>query len=276
MLESGLHSSNSVSYKEETDSRSRRVRSPHVRVSIEREQSDATDKRERATSLPHICNGETQQQLEKRKSRLSDELPPPDLVAKSATESEHESSGDYESIEKKCDYDHLQPVVESDNDNALNEEHQYAELESSVKKIPPKKPPRPAHSREHFYHTLESSDESGLLRSAGTSEAGSQLSGMNEYALASSVPGPMAGLSVSNQLQELFDDPRYAVLFVNQDHLEHIHFDKNEVSRSRSTPSLIAVDIIPFSPTTPKRRSLRAVHHKRLSILNSHLVQPQN
>ena len=274
MLESGLHGSNSVSSKEETDNRSRRVRSPHVRVSIEREQVDATDKRERATSLP--CNGEIRQ-LEKRKSRLSDELPPPILVAKSATESEHESSGDYESIEKKCDYDHLQPAVESDHDNALNEEHQYAELESSVKKVPPKKPPRPSHSREHYYHTLESSDESGLLRSAGTSQAGSQLSGMNEHALASSVPGPTtAGLSISNQLQELFDDPRYAVLFVNQDHMEHIHLDKNEVSRSRSTPSLIAVDIIPFSPTSPERRSLRAVHHKRLSILNSHLVQPQN
>ena len=272
MLESGLQGSNSVSYKEETGNRSRRVRSPHVRVSIEREQGDASDRRERATSLPYICNGETQQQLEKRKSRFSDELPPPTLPGKSTTESEHESSGDYESMEKKCDYDHLQPAVESDNDNTLNEEHQYAELESSVKKIPPKKPPRFARSREHFYHTLESSDESGLLRSAGTSQAGSQLSGMNEYALASSIPGP---LSVSNQLQEIFDDPRYAMLFVNQDHLEHIHLDNSEVSRSRSTPSLIAVDIIPFSPTSPERRSLRAVHHKRLSILNSHLVQPQ-
>ena len=274
MLESGLHDSNSVSYKEETDNRSRRIRSPHVRVSIEREQGDAIDKRERATSLPHICNGETQQQLENRKSRLSDELPPPTLATKSATESEHESSGDYESVEKKCDYDHLKPVVESDTDNTLD--HQYAELESSAKKIPPKKPPRPPHSREHFYHTLESSDESGLLRSAGTSQAGSQLSGMNENTLASSVPGPIAGMSISNQLQELFDDPRYAVLFVNQDHLGHIHLDSSEVSRSRSTPSLIAVDIIPFSPTSPERRSLRAVHHKRLSILNSHLVQPQN
>jgi vacuolar-type H+-ATPase subunit F/Vma7 len=245
-----------------------------VRVSIEREQGDTTDKRERATSLPRICNGEIHKQSEKRKSRLSDELPPPILAAKSATESEQESSGDYESIEKKCDYDHLKPVVESDTDNT---DHQYAELESSVKKIPPKKPPRLSHSREHYYHILESSDESGLFRSAGTSQAGSQMSGMNENVLASSVPGPtIAGLSVSNQLQELFDDPRYAVLFVNQDHLEHIHPDNSEVSRSRSTPSLIAVDVIPFSPTSPERRSLRAVHHNRLSILNSHLVQPQN
>ena len=274
MLESGLHSNNSVSYKDETDldNRSRRVRSPHVRVSIERE-SNASDKRQSAISLPLICNGETQQQLEKRKSRLSDELPPPSLPAKLATESEHELSGDYESIEKKYDYDHLHPVEENNNDNVLNEEHQYAELENSVKKIPPKKPPRFSNSREHFYHTLESSDESGLLRSAGTSNGGSQLSGMNDHEYASSVPGPGMSINISNQLQELFDDPRYAVLFVNDDHLEHIH--KNEVSRSRSTPSLVAVDIIPFSPTS-ERRSLRAVQHKRLSILNSHLVQPQN
>ena len=282
MLESGLRGNNSTGYIEETDhGRSRRSRSPHVRVSIERGESNTLDHntRERATSLPYISNGEICQPVEKRRSRLSDdhELPHPTSPAKpELVGSEVEPSGNYESIEKKCDYDHLKPAVESDN-NTLHEEHEYAELETSAKKIPPKKPPRLPHSREHFYHTLESSDESRLLRSAGTSEAGSQLSGMNEFG-SSSVPEYLqAGhkVSLSNQLQQLFDDPRYAVLFVNQDHLEHLQVDKSDVARSRSTPSLIAVDIIPFSPS-PERRSLRAVHHKRPSILNSHLIQPQN
>lgn len=275
------------SYKEDTCTD--RVGTFRVRASVEIAHGVAPEQCNTNTdsSDQHVGNGidqELQTKLDKRKSRTSVlDYPPPILPPKPRTNSNslETSSGD-KGIEEtdKCDYDHLHPVVVNNNDAAdEEEEHQYAELEQSAVRSPttnspPKKPPR---SKEHFYHTLESSEESGLLHSASNSQAGSQTSGMNEYyeeevEETNVAPGSVQ-LRVSNRLQGIFDDPRYAMLFVDQDHLEHIHMpNKNEVSRSQSTPSLVAVDIIPFSPTSPERRSLRATQHKRFSVVNAQLV----
>lgn len=259
VLESGLHTNHGMSYKEETD---RSGTEFPIRVNIENSHSSVPGP---SLSAPpqHVHNGEAQQQLENRNTTsLNGQSPEP--IQK---ETEQEDLGD-EEARNKCDYDHLKPTA-VDEDGSV---HEYAELEQPVmkkSKTPPKKPPRLSRSREHFYHTLENSDESGLLRSANTSHGGSLLSGIDDYAEANSLPPTE---SISNQLQEIFDDPRYAAVFVEQDQLEDSHMHKIEVSRSRSTPSLIAVDIIPFSLTDSGRRSLRAVQHKRLSILNSHLV----
>ena len=265
-----MHGSNSVSYKEETDGSGKF----HVIVNVE---SNVPGPSEAASIMSqHGCNGESQQhyeqQLENRKSTYSDEQPLAHSPApQTEKENEHDSFRDGEARDK-ADYDHLQPSTAKD-DGDIKDEHQYAELEEPIakrSKTPPKKPPRLLQSREHLYHTLENSDESGLLRSADTSHGGSQLSGMNDYAEANILP---TGAFISSQVQEIFDDPRYAAVFVNQDHLEHTHIhDKIEVSRSRSTPSLVAVDIIPFSPSDTGRRSLRVVRQKRPSILNSHFV----
>lgn len=257
MLECGLHSNNSVGYKEETD----RPNQLQVSVSIERAEGNPSE--QEAASGEDCNHEEDQQQLEKRKSRTSNELPPPSLPPK-PTEVKHEATDD---PMDKHDYDHLEPAdTEHDEGNDEgNDENEYAELENPVTKTldtPPKKPPRRSRSREHFYHTLESSDDSGLLRSANTSQGGSQLSGMNDYAEAN---GPRE-VSISSQLQELFDDPRYAMLFVDQEQQENTL--KREVSRSRSTQSLVSIGIIPFSPTVPERRSLRAPHQMRLLAVN--------
>ena len=282
MLESGLHGNhlNSVSVKEETD----RSGKFHVRASVEIPQSIASELQHHAANS-HQCDVAQRPKLadSKRKSRASLELPAPPILPPKPRQFEQESSGNFytreeeEEEEEKGDYDHLHPVVVPDN-NDIEEEHQYAELEESVARrssSPPKKPPRSFESKEHYYHTLESSEESGVLRSTSNSQVGSQHSGMDEY-YAEPYPGPATSVPASDRLEELFDDPRYAVLFVDQDHLEHIHTHKSEVSRSRSTPSLVAVDIIPFSPAAPERRSLRAIQHKRFSVVNAQLVQPHH
>lgn len=269
ILETGLHVNHSIRYKEEAD-RSGTKCDPIRAENIENPQSSVPESS--LSLLPqHGCNEEAQQRSENSNRTLLDGQSPHGPVS-SPKEADQEALGS-EEVKDKCDYDHLKPTP-VDEDGNMTDQHEYAELEQPVtkrSKTPPKKPPRLSRSREHFYHTLESSDESGLLRSANTSHGGSQLSGMDDYAEANSLQ-PRVSVSKQLQLQEIFDDPRYAAVFVEQDQLGDVHMHHNEVSRSRSTPSLVAVGIIPFSPTDSGRRSLRAVHHKRLSVMSSHLV----
>ena len=267
MLESGLHNNHSVSYKDETD----RSGKFHVQVNVENTQTNTSE--HGINSSQHSQGGEPQQMhAGKRKSRSIEDYPLPALPPKPKVL----EKSDTHKEDDKCDYDHLKPVSEEDT---TEDQNQYAELEEPIERSmsdpPPQRPPRHTGPHQHYYHTLEGSEESGILRSTTTSQGGSQQSGMNEYDTPGGIELP-PGASISNQLKELFDDPRYAVLCLNQDHLEHVHVNKKtEVSRSRSTPSLVAVDIIPLSPSATERRSLRAVHHKRLSVLSSHLFSGQ-
>lgn len=255
----------SIRYEEETDRPGTKF---PIRANTENPQSSVPWSSVSAQPQ-HGCSGETQQQSGNRNTTPLDGQSPHGHVP-TPKEADQEALGS-KKAKDKLDYDHLKPTTVDEDDNVMDQ-HEYAELEQPVtkrSKTPPKKPPRLSQSREHFYHTLENLDESGLLHSANTSRGGSQLSGMDDYAEANNLP---PRVSISNQLQEIFDDPRYAAVFVEQDQLEDVHTHHTEVSRSRSTPSLVAVGIIPFSPTDTGRRSLRAVHHKRLSILSSHMV----
>ena len=149
-------------------------------------------------------------------------------------------------------YDHLDPIKTADSyvDSSLS-----TQLDPSLE-VAPKKPPR-SRSGDHFYHTLErSNDDSGLLRSATASHTSSQANDLGRG-------DPDNVDTMSSRLKELFDDPRYAMLIVDsQEGGEQRQIVRGLTKRrdfSRSSPSIVT--LLQPSPEiqigVPERRSLR-------------------
>ena len=210
----------------------------------------------------------TQQILNKRslprgsEKTTSDDQRPPNLPPKPGKLTPSQKG-------HSTNYDHLELVDESKRSVELVQKDPSTSdvLMSAHSEIPPKKPPR-SRSRDHFYHTLESSDESGLLHSATTSQHSSRMSSRLSHREDEDEgdylhPRPNRSSVLSEQVKELFDDPRYAVLFVDERDNKGLG-DRRELCRS--TPSLVQIS----KPGVPERRSLRTPH-KRISILHEPL-----
>ena len=151
-------------------------------------------------------------------------------------------------------YDHLVPIKTTDSytDSSLSTELDGSLITTSLE-VAPRKPPR-SRSGDHFYHTLErSNDDSGLLRSATASHTSSQANDL----------GHANDDKMPSRLKELFDDPRYAMLIVDsQEGDEQMQIVSGLTKRrdfSRSSPSIVTL----LQPArtiqlgVPERRSLR-------------------